>query len=107
VLSCASKVVAIDNGERALRNRSATLLILPLLLLTEQRQKMIAPKSFLILPRGGSPKKKRREALSNPPLVSPWNNPRRAPWTSYGVCAGNSDLIDENAQSGGWMIAQS
>jgi hypothetical protein len=57
-------------------------------------------ESFLIAARRITEKEKRREAPSNPPLVSPRNNPRRAPWTSYGVWDGNSGLIDENTQSG-------
>jgi hypothetical protein len=43
-------------------------------------------ESFLIAGRRITGKKKRREAPSNPPLVSPRHNPRRAPWIPMG-CA--------------------
>jgi hypothetical protein len=76
--------VAIDNGERALRKPSATLLILPLLLLTEQRQKMIAPKSFLIAGRqiGDSHRKDRaaRKLPASPLILVQSDNHREAPW---------------------------
>jgi hypothetical protein len=45
----------------------------------------------------------RAAGAPNPPLISPRHN-QLAPWNSYGVCGGESGLINEKTQSGWRMI---